>query len=639
MLQIEPPTPTFLPVTDALVAAAGNYWQNTDFYNTQFKVLKSRSLAEKVVERLKLKDQPPFQGSPDPAGIFVGYVSVEPIQDSRLVLVQVTHQDPAEAARWANALADAYIDQSLASRVESARRAYQWLQERLADTQRQMREAREKLFRMGETIGVGVQVDTASGATGQMVTKLNEDYIQAKTRRIQLEAALKQAEQMQQQGQALDTLPQVASDAMVLSLNAQLANLSIQLSTLKEKYREAHPQVQSLMANVRDIQQTRSKRAEQIVESMRADLAQQRKRESEVEAAIQAQRGQDTQTSRKGAELEAARKEADSSKQLYEVLLQKLNETDIAQSIRSNNATLVERAIAPRSPVRPDKRRFAMIGLILGAAAGVALVFGRELLDNTIKDPEDLERTLHLDLLAAIPRYDEGTAHLVTEAYQNLRTALIFARRELRGQVVLICGTAPQEGKTTTLVNMAKLLSSSGDRTVALDFDLRRAQLHARLGLSREPGLTNFFVEQDPLDRLLRPTRFPNLFALTAGPLPPNPPAILTRRNVPDLLDQLRREFDWILVDSPPLASVTDALLLARYADLVVFVVQHNTVDKRLVRRNAAALQRATPNLLGVVLNAVDVKAKSYYYYYHPEYRPEPSRKDSGDSSTPPPQA
>jgi capsular exopolysaccharide synthesis family protein len=316
-------------------------------------------------------------------------------------------------------------------------------------------------------------------------------------------------------------------------------------------------------------------------------------------------------------ELETLKKEAESAKNLYDVLLQKLNESDIAASIRSNNVTIVERASPPRTPVKPDKRRMAAVALVMGLALGVGLVLGRDYLDNTIKDPEEVERYLHLDLLASVPRYEDGSAHLVTEAYQNLRTALIFARRSEGGQVVLVTGSVPQEGKTTTLVNIGKLLAASGERTIVLDFDLRRATLHTQLGLLREPGLTNYFVSHDDLNVLIRPTRVANLYALTAGPIPPNPPALLARRELTALIAELRQHFDWILLDSPPLASVTDALLLARHADLAVMVVRHNKVDKKLVKRSVVALRRVTPNLLGAVLNAVDAKGKGYHYYYH----------------------
>jgi capsular exopolysaccharide synthesis family protein len=615
MVQIEPPTPTFLSVTDALVGG-GNYWQNADFYNTQFKVLRSKGLGEKVVDKLGLAERAPFRDDPDRGALFMRHVSIDPVPESRLVLIQVTHTDPREAALWANTLATVYIDESVAQRVESARKAYDWLQERLAATQQAMREAQDRLFKSYQSQDLFVPEGSVS-AVSASITKLNEDHIEAQARRIALEAALKQADQMRGRGQPLDAVPQVAADAMVVNLGSQLTTLTLDLSRLKEKYREAHPEVQKVQAQLDQIRKAKNDRATQIVAGLRAEYAQLQRREAELRAAIDAQKAQAATQSRKGAELDALRKESDSSKNLYEVLLQKLNETDIAASIRNNNVSLVEKASPPLSPVRPEKKKIAALALVLGLVLGVGLVLGRDFFDNTIKDPEEMERYLHLDLLAAVPRYDESTVHLVTEAYQNLRTALIFARKEEGGQVVLITGTAPQEGKTTTLVNIAKLLASSGEKTIVVDFDLRRAQLHSRLGLTREPGVTSFFVKHEDLDALIRPTRVPNLFALTAGPLPPNPPALLARRAVAELLDHLRRHFEWVLIDSPPLASVTDALLVARHADAAAYVVQHNKIDKKLVKRSVNALRKATPNLLGAVLNAVDVKAKGYYYYYY----------------------
>jgi capsular exopolysaccharide synthesis family protein len=615
LLQIEPPTPTFLSVADALVGG-GNYWQNADFYNTQFQILRSTGLGERVIRQLKLEDREPFRGAADKGALFISNVTVEPIPESRLVKVAVTHTDPREAALWANTLADAYIERSIEGRVEAARRAYDWIQERLAATQQSMREAQDKLFKSYQSQGLFVPEGSVS-AVSASITKLNDDFIGAQSRRIAIEAALNQVTEMRLRGQSLDTVPQVATDPLTLGLNAQLASLSLEISQMKEKYKEGHPEVQKAQAQAAQLASAKDARATQIVEGMRAEYAQIQKREAELKAAIDSHKAQAATQSRKITELETLKKEADSAKSLYDVLLQKLNETDIAASIRTNNVSFVERAGAPRSPVRPNRLKIAGIALFVGLFLGAGLVLARDHFDNTIKGPEDVERYLHVDLLAAVPKYDDATFHLATEAYQNLRTALIFGRKEETGQVVLITGTAPQEGKTTTLVNVGKLLASSGERVLLVDFDLRRAQVHARLGLTREPGLMDFFVKHEDLETLIRPTRVSNLFALTAGPLPPSPPAILARKSVATFLDQLRRQFDWILVDSPPLASVTDALLLARHADMAIAVVQHNAVDKRLVKRNIAALRKTTPVLLGAVLNAVDVKAQGYYYYYY----------------------
>jgi capsular exopolysaccharide synthesis family protein len=635
MVQIEPPTPTFLSVTDALVGAGG-YWQNTDFYNTQFRILRSRGLGEQVVDRLRLAERPPFQGHDDRGSLFMSHVAIAPVPESRLALIQVTHPRPEEAARWANTLADVYIEQSLANRVEAARRAYEWLQGRLAATQASMREAQERLLRTYQSQDLFVPEGGVS-AVSTSIAKLNEDHIEARSRRIALEAAIQQSAEMRQRGQSLEAVPQVAADRLSIDLGGQLAALTLEMTRLREKFKPAHPQVQALEAQMAQVQRAREERAGQIVAGLEAEYAQLSKREGELRQTMEEQKAQAAAQSRKATELEAAKKEAESAKSLYEVLLQKLNETDIAASIRTNNVTLVERASAPRQPVWPSNRRLAGAGLAAGLLLGVGLLLAREWLDNTIRDPEEMERYLHVDHLASVPRYEGTDTRLVTEAYQNLRTALLFARRSEGGQIVLVTGTLPQEGKTTTLVNLAELLAASGDRTLVVDLDLRRAQLHARLGLNREPGLTAAFATNEPLDSLVQPTRVPKLFALTAGALPPNPPALLARRDVADVLARLRPEYEWILLDSPPLASVTDALLLARHADAVVFVVQFNKADKRLVKRNLAALRRATPNLLGAVLNSVDVRAEGYYYsYYHQQPQPDPVVLPSGNTAGPP---
>jgi capsular exopolysaccharide synthesis family protein len=615
MVQIDPPTPAFLNVQEAAMLAGGAYWQNADYYNTQFKVLRSSSLGAKVADRLKLKDAPPFKGSPEVGSLVMSHVAIEPIPESRLVMIQVTHEDPKTAALWANTLANVYVEETLSTRVEAARRAYEWLQERLSATQTSMRDAREKLFTSNE--GQDLFVPDSGSVATTTLTKLSEDYTKAQARRIEVEAVSKQIAEMRARKQSLDTLPQMAIDPTFSSLAGQMGALSLELQRLREKFKDAHPEVQRVLGETARVRKAMDARAAQVAAGLQAELSQIQKQEAELRDAIEQQKAQAATQSRRATELETLKKEADSANSLYDVLLQKLHETDIAASIRSNNVTIVEEATPPRSPVRPNRKRIALAGALLGAMLGVGLVLGRDYIDNTLKDPDEIERYLHLEFLTAVPRYTDESAHLVTEAYQNLRTALIFGRTDDGGQVVLITSTVPEEGKTTTLVNLAKLLASAGERTLVVDFDLRRASLHHRLRVPREPGITDYFVRHEPIESLIRPTSMPNLFALSAGPLPPSPPAILTRKTLPDLLARLRGEFEWVLLDSPPLASVTDGLLLARHADLAVMVVQHNTVDKKVVKRAVSALRKVSSRLMGVVLNAVDVKAQGYYYYYY----------------------
>ncbi len=613
MVQIEPPVPFFMGVNEALMGGGG-YWQNSDFYNTQFRIITSKAIADQVVAELKLKDKSPFRESADPSALFMSHVLVEPIPESRLSYIKVSHEDPEEAALWANRVADVYIRHSLEQRLEAARKGLEWLRERMASTAVQIKDRNDNLYQQYREQDFVPQ--GATSAVNTSIEKLQGELVETQSKRIAIDAAYKQALDLKARKESLESVPQIAQDPGWAGFQAQVTALELEKQRLKEKYRDTHPEVIRIDTLIKGLRQKKDERGVEIIALMEKERSQLQKRETQLRAATQGEKSVAANQSRRLAELDTTRKQVDSASGMYDVLLQKLNESTIAASVQSNNIALIDKAVGGVK-IRPNQEQAALIGLAIGLLLGVALVLGRDYFDNTIKDPDEVERYLHLDLLAAVPRYDETNIHLVTEAYQNLRTALIFARREESGQVVLITGTAPQEGKTSTIVNLAKLLAASGEKTLVMDLDLRRAQVHRRLGVSKEPGFSDYFTKREELDRLVQPTKSPNLFVLTAGALPPNPPALIARKQMGDLLDRLRRHFDWILVDSPPLASVTDALLLARYCDLAVYVVQHNKIDKKAIKRSIQALQKVTPNLLGVVINALDTKTRGYYYYYY----------------------
>ncbi|HKZ31162.1 MAG TPA: polysaccharide biosynthesis tyrosine autokinase [Vicinamibacteria bacterium] len=631
LLQVMPPTPTSLNVTDALVQT-GNPVRDRQFFNTQLNVLHSRAIAERVVDKLKLKDQPAFAAAPDAVGFFLTTVAVEPIPETYVVEVRITNNDPKDAALWANTLADIYMDYSIEGQVEAAKRAYKWVNERLAETQTGMQQAQDKLLKSYQGQDLFVPEGSVSAITTS-ITKLTEDHIQAQARRIELEAQLGEFQEARRRGRGTGAIPQVGGDQSVAEINGKIQSLNVDLARLREKYKEGHPEVQKIQVQIQQLRKDKDARVAQIEESFRAEYRQLQRKESELKAAIDDHKGRAADQSLKMTELESLKKQADSAAGLYTVLLQKLNETNIAASIQNNNVRLLDRAVVPSTPVWPRKRQVALVGLLGGLLLGAGFVLLRDALDNTLKDADDVERHLHLELLAAIPRYGKDDATLATEAYQNLRTALLFSRRGDEGQVVLVTGTAPGEGKTTTLLNVAKLLAVSGESVVVVDCDLRRANLHLRLNVPREPGFTDFFVKGQDMGALVRTTRVQNLSVIPAGPLPPNPPALLARPELATALLALKRQYRWVLVDSPPVAAVTDALLLAQRADSTLLVVQQNKVDRAMVKRALAALRKVTPHVIGAVLNAVDVKTKGYYGYAYYGSRKDPKDRRAASRS------
>jgi len=253
---------------------------------------------------------------------------------------------------------------------------------------------------------------------------------------------------------------------------------------------------------------------------------------------------------------------------------------------------------------------------------GVGLAFFLEYLDNTVRSTEDIEQYLKLHILSIIPKVTDDSSYAVRESLQTLRTSLLFSRKNPTRNVVLLTSAGPQEGKSTTLVNLAKTMAASGDRVAVLDCDLRRPTIHVHLELDKRQGLTNFILapEGEGWREYLKNSKIPNLYAITSGPLPPNPPDIFGSDRFAQLLNEIKNHFDWVFIDSPPVASLTDSILLASMVDMVAFVIRHNQADKELVRRCIANVRNVNPNLIGAVLNHVDLERSSYRDYYYVGY-------------------
>jgi capsular exopolysaccharide synthesis family protein len=315
----------------------------------------------------------------------------------------------------------------------------------------------------------------------------------------------------------------------------------------------------------------------------------------------------------------------------------------------SNNVSVLDAPTRPLAPIKPKSKLNILIGGLFGLFFGVGAAFFLDYLDNTFRTPEDLERVLGVSVLGLIPKMqpDGLGARAVTEAYQSLRTSVIFSSKNHRRRVILLTSTGPQEGKSSTTSNLGRALAAAGDRVIIVDGDLRRPTQHTIHGKEREPGLTNYLAA--PLDAghqdigwspYVRMGDPPNLHLLPCGPIPPSPPELLGSDRFLDLVTALRESYDWVLLDSPPAATLADATQLASVADMVVLVVRHAHTDRDLVGKTLQRLRAVNPNVVGAVLNNVDIaraSSKDYYYagaYYYetPDAKKRTPRKRSAES-------
>jgi capsular exopolysaccharide synthesis family protein len=249
-------------------------------------------------------------------------------------------------------------------------------------------------------------------------------------------------------------------------------------------------------------------------------------------------------------------------------------------------------------------------------------VFFLDYLDNTVRTADDVERYLKLSLLAIVPKDTRDTEGAVREAYQTLRTGLLFSRKNRTQNVVLFTSAGPQEGKSCTTINVARTIAAAGERVVVIDCDLRRPTVHQRLSLDRDRGITNYILSSDGSDwrTYVKATDKPNVFAMTCGPIPPNPAEVFAHERFRQLITELKENFDWVMIDSPPVVSLADAVLLASMADMITLVIKHNENDKDLIRRCVFDLRRVNGNVVGAVLNNVDLERSHYKDYYYVGY-------------------
>ena len=340
--------------------------------------------------------------------------------------------------------------------------------------------------------------------------------------------------------------------------------------------------------------------------------------------------------------------DAESNKQLYDGLLQKLKEAGITAGLKSGNIRIVDPALTPSSPSRPQKARNILLAFLVGLVGGVGLALFREYLDNTVKSPDDVESLTGLPSLAVVPslpglngnysRRSKGAAALqaasgprvellsyvqpksqISEAFRALRTSLLLSQADHPPQVILVTSALPREGKTTAAVNLAVTLAQLGDRTLLMDSDLRKPGVRRALNLTigKEAGLSSYLAGVSSLDEVLTPhPTISNLEALTTGPVPPSPADLLSSHRMREAIAELRLRFKFIVIDSPPVMAATDAVILSALTDGVLLVVRSGETPKEAFTRTRDLLMAVKCRMLGVVLNAVDSSAPDYYYSY-----------------------
>jgi capsular exopolysaccharide synthesis family protein len=620
-----------------------------DFLQTQVRILQSSDLAMQTVRTLRLHERPEFSvrkaGSVAPftpaeevqlIGAFQGGLKVQLIRSSRLVEVTYAANDPKLAAQIANALADTYIENNFRKKYDSTTKASEWMAGQLRELKLKMEQSHEALVAYERQNQI-FALSEGQNVTIQKLGEMNHELTLAQSERIARESQYQLVK-----SRRLDDLPAVAQNTFVQDLQSRLSRLSDEYAETRAVFGPNYPKVQRLEKQMEEVRGQLEREKQQVASRIESEYQGAVKREQLLRQAVDAQKQEANILNAKLVEYNLLKREYETNQQLYESLLQRLKEATVSAGLQANNIHVVDRARPPLSPVRPRKALNIMLSLIVGVVVGGVLALFNDYLDNSVKIPEEVEQLVNLPTLGVIPAASAMNGanrralpaaqakhpgsdltmvvqphSVVSEAYRALRTSILLSTSKHPPQTILITSGQPREGKTTTALNLAITLAQRGDRVVLIDSDLRRPRVHRAFQVPNDVGLSSYLAGTAPLDQLPRPVaKVPNLYVITSGPTPPNPAELLSSDPIVTLFEEMRRQFDFILLDSPPAITVTDSLILAAHADGVILVAHGGVTTRESLRHARKLMASVNARMIGVVLNNVDIRSADYRYYY-----------------------
>ncbi len=648
---IEREAPKVLNMQEILPVDASS----TEFYQTQYKILQSRSVALMVVQTLNLGQNKIFNPKKkvptDPrekkdlelkiaAGILKN-LKIEPIRNSRLVDVNFENRDSALAANITNAIVNSYILQGMEWKTATSSEAKNFLTKQIEEQRMRLEESEQALQGYKEKYGIVQLTPQTAGQKEseniamQRLSGLTASFIQAQTARLEAESKNREVQALLSKGASYESIPQINNNYLVQRLRENEAKLSSQLSELSQKYGDKHPRMIQLKQEIESTQNKIVEEAKQVISSIRNEYAIARAREASARAALEGQKTETQKLSEHSIQYGVLLREVEKNRELYENLLKRLKETSVTQELGTTNVRIVDAAEIPKLPAKPKKMQNFLLSIVAGMFTAVGLAFFLEYLDNTIKTPEDVKKYLGVPNLAVIPTVDfkeevgENIKHpqlivhhkpksTISEAIRSLRTAILFSVPENPPKILIVTSFVPQEGKSFIAANTALIMADAGDSVLLIDADLRRPSINKLFDFDNLKGLSNLIVGEEAN---IRPSVInEKLSVITSGPIPPNPAELLGSKRMEEIIEEFKGRFDKIIIDTPPISSVTDALLLSRFADGVVLVIHGGKTTKDMGTHSIELLKGVNARILGGVLNNINIGKSGYYYYYYSHY-------------------
>ena len=640
-----------------------------EYLQTQFELLKSRALAERVVRQLNLTTHPEFDPRQQPEPLidlswlrsalnfhkvvpvtlpgdledeealseaeifdevvkqFMEVTSVSQQGKSQLVTISVEMADPRTAALAANALANGFIESQLEATMEMSATATNWMNSRLGELRAKLKEAEDRLqsFREAENL---VDIDGVSTIVAGELSMTADRMIDARRQRAEAESQYRQVQAMRSGGwERLATIPAVLGHPLIQQFKADEAKAKAKVEELSRRYGARHPAMEGARSELNAASASLRGQVEQIVAGIERNYQLAVANENSLRSSFNANKAQIQQISAKEFRLRELQREVEANRALYDTFMTRLKETSATADLDTANARIVDPAVVPSEPVKPKKTLIVLIAGLLALFAGVGLTLLLDALNNTFKSTEEIEGKLNIPVLGILPMlkkkerseiahmFQDGKNKPFSEAIRTIRTGVVLSAMDNEHKVIVITSSIPGEGKSTVSANLAFALGQV-EKVLLIDADLRRPTLAKNFDFPvGTPGLANLIANTAKLEDCLREVN--GISMLCAGTVPPNPLELLSSQRFAKAIEYLKSKYDRIIIDSPPTQAVSDAMVLSTFANALIYVIKSDSTAIPLVEKGIGQLLQNNAPVTGIVLNQVDVKkAQKYGYSY-----------------------
>jgi polysaccharide biosynthesis transport protein len=603
-------------VKEVMGEERSNYWFNKEYYATQSEIITSRAVSSRVVDRLGLNKDAAFLGLPanltpearaqalegaDAVGLLRSRIGVMPGKDSRVMNIGVEDVDPVRAALLANEVATAYMAENLALKLRTTEEARAWLEGRLDELGRQSKAGEMAVYDLKKDADMlTTSLESRLSIVSDRINSYNLKLTEVRTRIAAQQARVDAIQRLRKGAGTDETWAEAvpgAKDGPIQDQKARYGEQKAACAELSERYLPEHPKLLECNRKLEVVREDLLKSLTNVVRAAETQLAESQGEEKNLNKLLDETKAEAFLVNKKAIEYGRLQRESDNNQRLYELVLKRLKDIELSGLLRTSNVRVLDAAQPVMAPVRPHVRRNLMVGWVMGLLLGLGVVPRME----AVKVPEERDLYVH-----------HAPRSAVAECCRAVRTNLLFMSPDQPAKTLVVTSSGPQEGKSTTCINLGVAMAQSGNRVLLLDTDMRRPRLHRAFGVPNDVGISSVVVGEGTLDKAVKSTEVPNLFVLPCGPLPPNPAELLHTRAFAELLRTAGEKFDRIILDSPPLNAVVDAAVLATQADGVVMVLKAGRTDRGAAKRALRSLADVQARMFGAVLNDVDLRQPRY---------------------------